>query len=333
MKPWLLISSSILACTVLAVGAGWGVTATLGAVIGLSDDETLHSTRASDPSPGGDTKGEPTERARAGSPQAQGGARPTEPSQPATPRIDRQTYIDTIVHRNIFDHTNVGKAPTEAGDDREICLGDDCDEEIGEKTDLPLTLLGTLVTSPSDYSSAMLRNDNSKEVAGYHIGSQVLDATITSIQPRMVLVQRSDGAREYILMDEDDRAPSRSASPSKAGESEQIVKQDDDTYIIDRQLYDASLQDLDALSRMARAIPHKDPSGNIDGFRLSGVRRNQLLYNLGIRSGDVVHGVNGKPLTSIAEAMNAMQTLQRESNFTFEVTRRGQKKTMNYQVR
>lgn len=331
MKPWLLISSSILACTVLAVGAGWGVTATLGAVIGLGEDETLRSTRATAPGAPDGATSDPTERTPAGA--SPSGAQQAAPSQPSTPRIDRQTYIDTIVHRNIFDHTNVGKAPTEAGEDREICLGDDCDEEIGEKTDLPLTLLGTLVTSPSDYSSAMLRNDNSKEVAGYHIGSQVLDATITSIQARMVLVQRSDGTREYILMDEEDRAPTRSASTSSAGESEQIVKQDDDTYIIDRQLYDASLQDLDALSRMARAIPHKDPSGNIDGFRLSGVRRNQLLYNLGIRSGDVVHGVNGKPLTSIAEAMNAMQTLQRESDFTFEVTRRGQKKTMNYQVR
>jgi type II secretory pathway component PulC len=43
--------------------------------------------------------------------------------------------------------------------------------------------------------------------------------------------------------------------------------------------------------------------------------------------------VNGKPLTSMKEAMDAWQSLQNEGGFNFEITRRGQRQTMEYTVR
>ena len=100
-----------------------------------------------------------------------------------------------------------------------------------------------------------------------------------------------------------------------------------------QEVVDTALGDLDSLSKMARARPHKDSSGNPDGFRMSGVRRNKLGYKIGLRSGDVIHSVNGQPLTSLTEAMSAMDSLKNGSNFEFEITRRGEKKTLKYSVR
>lgn len=329
MKPWILPTAILLAGTLVSAGAALGLNSGLGAALSLGEGKTIQEVSADRPAQT-DTPGDPTPE-------------PSAHASPSTPRIGRHEYISTIVRRNIFDHQNVGKeleSPDSAPGAGEAagfnCDPDDedCVEEIGEKSDLPVSLLGTVVVRPTEYSSALIMDNNSKETRGYGIGHRLLDSTITAIQMRRVLVQRSDGRREYISLDEDDRpAPTRSTPSTGGSGDDQIMQESEDSYVIDRQLFDASLQDLDALSRMARAIPHKDSNGQPDGFRLSGVRRDQLLYNLGIRSGDIIHGVNGQPLTSIAEAMNAMQTLQRESSFTFEVTRRGQKKTMSYRVR
>ena len=83
---------------------------------------------------------------------------------------------------------------------------------------------------------------------------------------------------------------------------------------------------------MGRAIPHRGPDGQIDGYRLSGIRRNSLGEKLGIRNGDIVHAVNGQALTSMQGAMSAYTSLQNESSFSFEVTRRGQKMKLDYSV-
>ena len=84
---------------------------------------------------------------------------------------------------------------------------------------------------------------------------------------------------------------------------------------------------------MGRARVHRDESGSPDGFRLSGIRRNSLGSKLGIKTGDVVHSVNGKPLTNAKVAMEAWQTLQNDSRFSFEITRRVQNQTMENIVR
>ena len=57
-----------------------------------------------------------------------------------------------------------------------------------------------------------------------------------------------------------------------------------------------------------------------------------LGEKLGIRNGDIVHAVNGQALTSMQGAMSAYTSLQSESSFSFEVTRRGQKMKLDYSV-
>jgi type II secretion system protein C len=313
MKRWVLPLSLLILGTLLAVTAGWGANAVLGSLLALEEGQSVDAVGARRP--------------------AVASAEPTTDDAPSavtakkSRTLSRKQYVDAILERNIFDHTKVG------GTGEPPCVGEDCDNE---RSDLPVTLLATMVTEPAHLSSALIRDDNSKQSFGYGVGDKVLDATITSISWDKVYVTRGDGTQEYISSADGKDRPDEVASnrtSTTGDEDDQIAKTDDNTYVIDRALVDASLQDLDALSRMARARPHKDSDGNVDGYRLSGVRRNQLLYKLGIRSGDVVHGVNGTPLNSMQAAMGAMSALQNDSSFSFEITRRGQKMTMQYQVR
>ncbi|MFT5680469.1 MAG: type II secretory pathway component PulC [Myxococcota bacterium] len=84
----------------------------------------------------------------------------------------------------------------------------------------------------------------------------------------------------------------------------------------------------ETLSKTIRIIPHKDASGSIDGYRLSAVRRGSVVESCGFKNGDIIHSVNGLPLTSTASSMETYSDLKSETDLTFEVVRRGKKTTL-----
>jgi len=249
-----------------------------------------------------------------------------EPLKTSKRSMDKRSLIDGILRRNIFDSTAIGvlaEAPT--GLDGE-----------GEITDLKLRLLATIVAEPVAYSSALIAPDERDAAGtGYGIGQEVSEgAVIVAIEKKRVVLERN-GKREYLLFDDKD-APKSTAGSSKpkGGDDEDgISDMGDNKFVIPRETLDKYLGDLDALAKMGRARPNRDENRKIDGYRLSGIRRNSLGSKLGIKTGDVVHSVNGRPLTSMGEAMEAWQSLQSEGRFTFDITRRGQRQTMEYEVR
>lgn len=104
------------------------------------------------------------------------------------------------------------------------------------------------------------------------------------------------------------------------------------SYTIDRSYMATELADLDGFRRQGRFIPHRDGAGETDGYRVSGIRRRSLGDAVGFKNGDIVHAVSGKPLDSMQAAMDAYQILQDADQFTVEISRRGQRHTISYEV-
>lgn len=91
---------------------------------------------------------------------------------------------------------------------------------------------------------------------------------------------------------------------------------------------DASIEDA---SKMGRFLLHRGADGEFDGYRVSAVRRGSLLDRVGLANGDIIHSVDGLPLTSLEEAMAAYQTLSDGSErqtVEVEITRRGERQTI-----
>ena len=260
-------------------------------------------------------------------PAADDAADPVEVQAANTPqKANKRTLIDPIIRRNMFDSSKVGQV-SEATEDG----------ATGNKTSLPLVLLATMVAEPEQYSSAPIAEDKGSDGAmGYGIGDSVLgEATIHRIEPKRVILKRSDGELEYLAMDDTKMPESRAseAKSSKAGKWDGVQKDGDTKFTIDEDTFNKILENPDKIAKQIRAVPHTDESGNIDGYRLSGIRRSSLFRKLGIKNGDVVHSVNGNELTSVTSAMKAYESLQNERNFSFEVTSRKKKKTYEYEVR
>lgn len=247
-------------------------------------------------------------------------------SVPSSSRgLSRQQYVDAILRRNLFDSASIGKAVASTGAETAI-------------TNLSVRLLATMVAEPAAYSSALIAEEGKDNSAkGYGIGDKIQDAEIVAIEKRKVTLKRGDGNLEYLTMD--DKVPAApgggtavAAAPAE-GALDGVTQLGENKYAVERRILDQYLSDLDALSKMARVIPHKGPDGEVDGYRLSGIRRNSPLQQLGIKNGDVIHNVNGTSLANMTDAMGAFQQLSGANNFSFDVSRRGQRQTMEYEIR
>lgn len=258
------------------------------------------------------------------------GAARRQRSRDSSRALSKNSYLDPIVRRNIFDSAAVGATASV-----------DVDPGIdGRRSSLDVTLLATVVAEPDSYSSALISSGGNRDgtVQGYGIGDDLMgEATIVRIEQKKVVIRRTDGTIEYIDMGGEGSklaTTSRSSTTSEEDESsEGITKTGEYSWEVDESIISGALGNIDSLISQVRATPHKGPDGEIDGFRLSAIRRGSLLQKLGIKNGDVIHGVNGAPLTSATGAMGAFQSMQSERSFSFDVTRRNQKNTFEYTIR
>ncbi len=234
----------------------------------------------------------------------------------------KRSLVEPIVKRNIFDPDAVGQ---------EVAEGD---PTADRQTDLAVRLLATVVVDPEIRSSALIAEDKRDgDTQGYGIGDILLgEGEIIKIEQKRVVIKRNNGDVEYLAMKDDDGKKKKKRS-SKDDDEGEVTKEGDNKFVVERSLVEDAVSNVEKLATQIRVVPHKGPDGEVDGYRLSAIRRGSLFDKLGVKNGDIVHDVNGHALTSADGALKAYQALQNDSSFTFEVTRRNKKQTFEYEVR
>ncbi|MEN9785204.1 MAG: hypothetical protein RLZZ299_468 [Pseudomonadota bacterium] len=234
--------------------------------------------------------------------------------------MPRASYVDPIVRRSIFDSAGVYRPGVTV---------------VGEWTcraDANVRLLATIVAIPERFSSALLALGAAREAKadGFAIGDEVPGGgRIARIEQKKVCME--DGT--CVCIGEQAPPAPGAAVASASGEGGTVEKIGENKYQVDRSLLDSALGNLESFAGQLRAVPHKDGSGNVDGFRLSAIRKGSLFDKLGIKNGDVVHAINGQAMTSTEGALALYQSLRNEKAFNFEISRRNQRQTLDYEVR
>lgn len=226
-------------------------------------------------------------------------------------------YTTAIGRRNIFDSAAVYDPNAAKVADG----GFECRESKSR-------LLGTVVADPPEYSSALIIDGGGKDAraTGYVLGEEVSgEGRIVSIEQNRVCL---DGGSCLCIGQEGKPV----ADAGAAGEDGGVEKLSDNKYRVSQSFLNDALSNVEALATKVRAVPHKT-DGEIDGFRLSAIRKGSLFEKLGIKNGDIIHNVNGSPLTSAESALSSYTSLKNEKSFTFEITRRNQRQTLEYEVR
>lgn len=124
----------------------------------------------------------------------------------------------------------------------------------------------------------------------------------------------------------------RRAGPRCEPSTDQITKTGETTWSVERDLIDeyASLKRMQTL--VGWVDRHRDDTGDVDGVVLGGIACGSPLHLAGIRSGDVVHDVNGHEVTSIAGALKAYGKLKKAEVLEVNLTRRGRPLHVTYIV-
>ncbi len=101
---------------------------------------------------------------------------------------------------------------------------------------------------------------------------------------------------------------------------------------IDRAMFEAWMDNPGKVAKSARVVPSKR-DGQVNGFKLYGIRSGSVARMLGFHNGDLVTAVGGRPLGSIDAAMAAYSTVQTSDDIVVELVRKGEAMTKEFHLR
>ena len=223
--------------------------------------------------------------------------------------------FDVIVNRNIFATVDTAAQDVETRDIRK--------EEIEalEPTSLQISLLGT-VSGSEENAWAVIEEAGRKQQGLYRVGDAIQNAVIKNILRGKVVLRVGD--KDQILsMEEPESAkggsPGHVAKPAYSGDTVTVARSD----------IQNSLQNINKLLTQARIRPYlKD--GKAAGFVLSYIKANSFFTKLGLKRGDVVKSINGRPINTPEDAFSFYKALESGASLSMEISREGKPRTINY---
>lgn len=102
---------------------------------------------------------------------------------------------------------------------------------------------------------------------------------------------------------------------------------------VDRELVDYYASHLRELDRQASTSTHRDEAGKPDGILIY-LPRCSVIRHGGLRNGDVIHTVNGRKVSNVANAVTTYLAVRKEKNISVLITRKnGRQVTLKYRLK
>ena len=266
-------------------------------------------------------------------------------------KADTREWSQMIANRNLFNAN-----PPEP---EEIVSGDGEDGEGSDAlpdgvppgpndpckdSDSKISLTATMMAEPAEWSMAVVDDGEASDERIVKPGSKVGEHILVAVhRTRIVLAkgsvgfecvsvgkkgaERKKGRKRYGSTTSGAKKPS-----NKSNIKDGVKKVGKNSYQIDREMLDEQLTDLSTLARQARVIPHYR-DGKPQGFKIVGVRPGSLYSHIGIRSGDVIKGVNDEEITSPNKALKLFEQLKNSDNVSVTLERRGRPVTQDYSIK
>lgn len=126
-----------------------------------------------------------------------------------------------------------------------------------------------------------------------------------------------------------ERHPRRLPCPES---SQSIARVSEASWYIDRDLIEFYATHMGELQKLGAVWTHRDKATNkLDGFRVA-LSRCSVLRQGGLKSGDIVHDINGRRIHSVLQAIGAYIALRKEPELFVRITRRGEPTVLAYSI-
>ncbi len=190
---------------------------------------------------------------------------------------------------------------------------------------LKLQLMGTVSSADSAMRTAIIADANGRNEKIYREGDQVRTARIRKIL-RYAVVLNSGGKDEVLRME-----MGANSQPVKSARASLSRKPQAQMVTLDSRMVKKALRNIPALLQSARFQRYR--SGGINGFRLRTMLRDSAFARLGLRSNDIVLGVNGEPLTHMNQADSLYRQLEQGEDIRLNIQRNGRQQDIFVRLR
>ena len=232
---------------------------------------------------------------------------------------------ESIVQRDLF--------KTKAHTPSEVITAAPVIEAL-EKTTLKLKLWGT-ITGNGEGAYAVIEDTSNRRQSQqlYRVGDNIGDANIKHILREKVILTvagRDEVLEMEHLLESTDRAVAsgRGTDSASLAEAQEVPGQE---FSIQRDTIENAVSDIGNLMRQVRIRPYFE-DGNPEGVLLSGIRRDSIFEEMGLKSGDILKGVNGNPIRSVDDAMELYQELRSSHNVQLQIERDGSSQSISYRI-
>ncbi|NPA58077.1 MAG: hypothetical protein GXN94_02160 [Aquificae bacterium] len=162
-------------------------------------------------------------------------------------------------------------------------------------------------------------------------GDRVGGFTVKKIS-KFYLEGEKDG-RKYRLTISPKPSPQTESGSTKKVQVPAKVKEEGSRQVVklEKRFVEEKTADIGSLMKDVLIQPVvKD--GETVGFMFRYVKPNSLLYNLGLRSGDMIVSVNGRSIKTVEEAFKIYNILRNENTVEVVIKRRGKEKTLVFEI-
>ncbi|PKL19459.1 MAG: hypothetical protein CVV49_00015 [Spirochaetae bacterium HGW-Spirochaetae-5] len=187
-------------------------------------------------------------------------------------------------------------------------------------------LIGT-VTGPPGIARALVLKKGEREPDIFKLRNNMYGYIITDIQSSKILLKKNSEVHTLNLYEKKDFAAVARPAGSDTVSSGGVVKKN----ISRAEMQQKVMNNIDNAMQGIQAGPHR-VNGQVEGFKLIRIRPYNILYEYGIRSGDIIKRINGKKVDSTEKLFNMWQGMKNESKMVIDVERNGQIMTFEMNI-
>lgn len=258
---------------------------------------------------------------------------PTQPPPARPKKVARPTgssNYESVIARNMFNSDGVIPEPLIAKQGPK-----DRKELPPIPSQLPLTLMGTLVHSVPEKSLAAIELKGKNQILSFRPGMEIEKlATLEKVERMKAFIRNlNTGRMEFIEMKSNSKMLLKTTAAPATTQTGDVKKVSESEFEIKRSDLLKHTQDLSALLMQARVVPaRRGGGGDIYGFRLVEMQPGSIYSQLGLQIMDVITGVNGTPVTNAQQAMELYTALKNSDNIKINIERNGANQSLDYRV-
>ena len=191
-----------------------------------------------------------------------------------------------------------------------------------KQTELKLTLCGTVTGSTQNDYAVIESKPEGQNL--YHVGDVIQGAALKLILREKVILH-VNGKDEILEMAKIVSADKTTVRDKRSAPATRNIS-------ITRDQIEGASKNINQLLQQVNIRPHFE-NGKPDGLMLSRIKHNSIFKQMGLANGDILTGVNGKPIKSVDNALALYESLQSSGELSLEIKRRGRVQTIQYTLK